>query len=196
MKPWNFWFHVTNSTYATWLRGDGRGWRDRYHRVHVEGDYKDPPPKGLYEPLHARSQAALAREPVVLTFQQRLVACRAMADAFSFHHIDFGDLAVGAKHFHLVAQFPPDRVMQNGRPILDPARHFTGIAKKESAREMSRLGMIAPGGAWAAKAHPIPIENEDHFRYVRDQYIPRHASEGAAVYSIHVLGAGRAGAPQ
>ena len=35
-SAWNGWYHVTGGTYGTWLRGDGRGWRDRKHRTHVD----------------------------------------------------------------------------------------------------------------------------------------------------------------
>lgn len=45
-RAWNAWYHVLTNTYGTWLRGDRRGWRERHHRKHVEGDYKNPPKPG------------------------------------------------------------------------------------------------------------------------------------------------------
>jgi hypothetical protein len=39
------WFHAIITTYGAWLDGDARGFRTRHHREHVEGDYKNPPPK-------------------------------------------------------------------------------------------------------------------------------------------------------
>jgi hypothetical protein len=123
---------------------------------------------------------------VVLTFQQCLIVCQVMAEALEFHKIWFEALAVGPKHFHLLAKFTPDRVQRNGRPILDPARHFTGIAKKESTRRLSAMGLRPEGHTWGKRSHVVPIENERHFLYLKEKYIPDHVHEGAAVYSIHI----------
>ncbi|HWB19719.1 MAG TPA: hypothetical protein VG711_05410 [Phycisphaerales bacterium] len=182
MSGWNHWYHVTNSTYGTWLRGDPRGWRARQHREHVEGDYKSPPPAGLYERLHVRSKTLLTKPPVLLTWNQRVVVCKAFIEALQFHAISVQEFAVGEKHIHLLAQFPRDRVTQKGVPIPDPVRHFTGIAKKESARRLSAAGLVSGGGIWAEKSHPIPIVDKRHWDHVRT-YIRKHAQEGAVVWS-------------
>jgi hypothetical protein len=50
MSAWRDWYHVTGSTYGAWLPGDPRGFRTRHHRQHVEGDYKDPPPRASTTP--------------------------------------------------------------------------------------------------------------------------------------------------
>lgn len=182
-KPWNFWYHVTSNSKSTWLRGDPRGWRSIRQEQHVEGDYKNPPPAGEYDELHARSRALLKSPPMILNWEQRVIVCQTMADALEFHKIWFEELAVGPKHFHLLAQFPPDRTMSNGRPILDPARHFTGIAKKESARRLSALGLKPQDPTWAEKSHPLPIADEDHWRNVK-HYIREHVHQGGALHSI------------
>src|SRR3954469_8997801 len=62
--PWNNWYHCTTHTYGTWLRGDPRGWRARHHREHVIGDYKNPPPRGMYEKIFARSKSLMKRDAV------------------------------------------------------------------------------------------------------------------------------------
>ncbi len=185
-QPWNFWYHVGSNTKSTWLHGDPRGFRTRHHREHVEGDYRNPPPEGMHDAKLRRSQALMKTPPVVLMRDQCIVACRTIAEAMDYHRIWFANIAVGPKHFHLLAQFPPDRVMRSGRPILDPAMHFTGIAKKEAARRLSSLGMKAEGHTWGRKSHIVPVENEEHFAYLRDQYIPDHVHEGAIVHSIHI----------
>src|SRR5438132_1090306 len=64
MRAWNGWYHCTASTYGTWLRGDPRGWRARHHREHVLGDYRSPPPKGMYGKLHERSKKLMKRGEV------------------------------------------------------------------------------------------------------------------------------------
>ena len=186
MPPWNFWYHVTSNTKSTWLLGDPRGSRTRHHRQHIEGDYKHPPPPGEYGELHQRSKSLLKNPPVILSMQQRLIACEKFAEAMNFHKICFEDSAITSKHFHVLAQFPPDRVMSNGRPIMDAPRHYIGIAKKESARALSKLGLKPQGATWAEKSHPEPIEDEGHLEYVKNVYIPRHYHEGGAIYTIHI----------
>ena len=62
------WFHCTTHTYGAWLYGDPRGFRTRHHREHVEGDYKNPPPKGKYDRQYQRSKKLL---------KQRRWCCRA-----------------------------------------------------------------------------------------------------------------------
>lgn len=44
--PWNDWCHCMGHTYGTWLPGDPCSFRTRHHRQHIEGDYRNPPPKG------------------------------------------------------------------------------------------------------------------------------------------------------
>ena len=65
----------------------------------------------------------------------------------------------------------------------DP-RHLMGIAKKESALALSKLGLVEPGGVWARGCGRRYIKNEWHFNRVRIKYIPDHAKKGAAVYSL------------
>ena len=52
MAAWNNWYHVNGNTYGTWLPGDPRGWRERGHKKHVDGDYKSPPPAGSGDAMH------------------------------------------------------------------------------------------------------------------------------------------------
>src|SRR6266511_1833704 len=38
------WRHIIISTHRSWLPGDKRGFRNRKHRIHSSGDYRNPPP--------------------------------------------------------------------------------------------------------------------------------------------------------
>lgn len=190
MKPWQNWMHCTGSTYGTWLRGDPRGWRSRDHREHVEGDYRSPPPSGAYDALLEQSKRLMKRAGVTLTWEARVVACRTMVEALRFHEVTVADLCVGARHWHALAQFFPTNPdfwrsieMQQLSMNRDP-RHLMGIAKKESARELSRQHLAQPGGVWARGCGRRYIKNEGHFNYVWTDYIPGHGRQGAAVYSI------------
>src|SRR5438067_13048428 len=70
-QPWNNWYHITIHVYGSWLRGDPRGWRSRHHREHVDGDYKNPPPKGKYDNLYELSKALMKRDPVKIQRELR-----------------------------------------------------------------------------------------------------------------------------
>ena len=80
MGAWNGWYHVNGSTYGTWLRGDPRGWRERHHRRHVEGDYRNPPPAEESEALHAYSEKLMGKDAVRLSREQRVAAGQAMVE--------------------------------------------------------------------------------------------------------------------
>lgn len=109
--------------------------------------------------------------------------------ALNYHEVEVADLCVGARHWHALARFFPINPdfwrsieMQCLSMNRDP-RHLIGIAKKESARALSTLGLAQPGGVWARGCGRRYIRNEWHFRKVADDYIPDHATKGAAVYS-------------
>ena len=189
MRPWNNWMHCTGSTYGSWLRGDPRGWRERDHRRHVEGDYRNPPAPGTGDAIFEQSKRLQKREGVSLEWEARIVACRAMVEALQFHEVQVADLCVGARHWHALARFyPVDHEtwviieMQGMSKDRDP-KHLMGVAKKESARELSRQGLVAPGGVWARGCGRRYIKNPWHYERVVD-YIPDHAKKGAAVYSL------------
>src|SRR5215213_540405 len=80
IQPWNDWYHVTSHTYGSWLRGDPRGWRARHHREHVDGNYKNAPPKGKYDNLYELSKALMKREPVKIARELRQFIANAIAD--------------------------------------------------------------------------------------------------------------------
>src|SRR6188508_1399655 len=81
-KPWGDWYHIMCHTYGTWLPGHPKGFRTRHHREHVDGDYKNPPPKGKYDKLWKRSRELMKRDPVYLTPEQRERAVAEFVRAF------------------------------------------------------------------------------------------------------------------
>ncbi len=61
------WFHITFSTYGTWLPGDPRGFRAWKHKLHSSGDYKSRPPQGEHAALQRYARDAIKNEPVTHT---------------------------------------------------------------------------------------------------------------------------------
>lgn len=152
------------------MRGDERGWRSRRHREHVEGDYHNPPPVEKYAKERAYSKQIMKREPVVLTQAAQDVACARMVEALHHHTIEVAVLCVDDHHFHVLARVPDHN-----------PRRWIGIAKKESARALSRANLVSPGGVWAVRFRCLPITNKAHFENAQ-KYIADHASRGASVW--------------
>ena len=180
---WNNWYHCVGGTYGSWVRGDSRGWRARHHREHVDGDYKNPPPPGKYDQLADHSRRLMKRERVILSSAARELACRVFAEALLFHNVELIDLCVGAKHWHVLARFKS--LDPNARPKEKDRspRHLVGIAKKRSARALSKSGLISEGGVWAVRCRPLPIRDRAHQVNVAT-YIRKHAKKGAVVWSL------------
>ncbi|MBL4702155.1 MAG: hypothetical protein JKX85_12955 [Phycisphaeraceae bacterium] len=105
-NAWHNFYHCIGSTYGTWLRGDRRGFRTHQHRQHVQGDYKQPPPQGLFEPIFEYSKQTLKHPPVKLTSQQRKILCHALIQQLQDDHAQPIVLAIAENHFHLLARFP------------------------------------------------------------------------------------------
>lgn len=188
MSGWNGWYHCMTNTYGTWLPGDPRGFRTRKHREHVQGDYKSPPPKGPYDDRHAHAKELLKRNPVVLSVEAREMAADAIRHALvDVHHIKVLAIAVGATHIHLLARFPAKQRPTDsirGLRASDPVRHFVDIAKKESARQLSKAGLAEPGGVWSKRGKIVPLKDRQHQLNVY-RYIIGHKREGAVVWRFN-----------
>jgi len=164
------WFHLTAHTYGAWLHGDPRGFRTRHHRVHVEGDYKNPPPAGMYIDLEARSRRLMKQEAVVLTAEWRRVAGEAMRERL----LELGALvlciSVSGQHVHYLAKMSP----------LVP-RRWTGLAKKHAWHVAIDRGWT--GSLWAKRSKATPVKDRAHQLKAFD-YILRHAGQGAWVWNF------------
>src|SRR4051812_17125472 len=148
---WNAWYHCTCNTYGTWLRGDPRGWRARHHREHVEGDYKNPPPKGKHDALYARSKWLMKRDPVHLELGLRAFVLEAIVERLLRESIVVITAALTRKHLHVLARF------ERHNP-----RHFMGLAKKHASHCVRQEGLLPTGGLWAKRGKAKPIADRRH----------------------------------
>jgi hypothetical protein len=169
MQPYNNLYHCMGHTYGTWLPGDPKGFRSRHHRMHCEGDYENPPPKGMFDKLHQRSIDLLKRDPVFLTPEQRRIALDAFIASLLKRNIDVRIGAIDRIHFHILSPFPDHN-----------PRHWIGIAKKESSHALKVHGCDIEGGIWAVRCKCLPIGNARHESCV-ESYIADHAKRGASV---------------
>jgi hypothetical protein len=174
----------------------------RHHREHVEGDYRKPPPAGIYESRHRRAEDSLRFDPVTLRPDDRAVVCRAMARTLLAYGVELIDMSVGGQHFHVLCRFPlelppspdgsqrpmPQNLLADGRDPIP--RHVLGRAKRAASVAMLRSGPKTkkPEGRplWAKRAKFEPIRNRQHqlnlVGYIRD-----HACEGAVIHRAPAL---------
>ena len=160
------WFHITSHTYGAWLYGDDRGFRTRHHREHIEGDYKNPPPKGKYKHQLARSQKLMKQPPVSLPPPWRRKIGISVRDKIQELGAQLLCLSMGATHLHLLAKMPPGEI----------PRHWVGQAKKCATLDAKENGWT--GKLWAVRCKVIPIEDRKH-QLNSYYYILDHIHEGA-----------------
>ena len=79
-QPGCAWWHLILSGRNTWLPGDARGFRNRDHRVHSSGDYKNRPPQGEHQGLYDYHKQR-AGDPIVFQPTHRTVLGEAMYEA-------------------------------------------------------------------------------------------------------------------
>jgi REP element-mobilizing transposase RayT len=179
MRAWNDWYHVNGNTHGTWLPGDPRGWRARHHKVHVDGDYRNPPPAGQDAGLHEHTERAMVSPTVHLTPTARRAACDEMVHSLQRHGVEIVAISVDDHHFHILARFTNEHADETR--IEDFIRKLVGIAKKDSARALSEAGLVKPGGVWATRFRFLSISSREHQVRVAE-YIADHAKRGAAIW--------------
>lgn len=189
-NAWNNWYHCVGSTYGAWLPGDPRGFRTFRHRLHVEGDYKNPPAAGTFTAIYERSKRLMKRPAVVLGREQREVVCKAMIEQLQRDGVEAVALAIASNHFHLLARFPllsaeeqarlSKTLLRDGR---DPApRHFLGLARKQASLALVKM-QLKPLGTqvWGDRPLCEPVRDRRHQCNVA-RYICGHVKEDAAVW--------------
>ena len=166
MGAWNGWYHVDGHTYGRWLPGDPRGWREKRHARHVEGDYKNPPaPSAAATDLHRRSRARLKHDPVRLTLLQRQIAGKALVEMLALQEIEVLAVSMDAIHFHLLARFRDGNV----RPCVGRAKKHAYFRLRER-RPVRKI--------WERLSHVTPVADREHQMTVF-RYILNHRDKGA-----------------
>jgi hypothetical protein len=170
------------NTYGTWLRGDARGWRERHHRKHVDGDYKRPPKKGSFEQILARSKKLMKRDPVQLERELREIALRTIVETLIQDGMIVLIACLDAVHLHVLAQFKDKRPRQR----LGWAKYYATKAVKQflnayGAAVGLRLELKHGEGLWGKRSECIPITDDEH-RLNTLNYISKHWKKGALVW--------------
>src|SRR5687768_17139320 len=95
------WFHLTSHTYGAWLYGSPRGFRTRHHREHIIGDYKNPPPAGMYDRKLERSKQLLVQDPVVLSMSWRKIIGKAVLEKLQKLTAQVLSVSMSSTHAHI-----------------------------------------------------------------------------------------------
>ncbi len=177
MEQKRVWFHIILTTYGAWLPGDPRGFRTRHHREHVDGDYKQPPPKGKYDERHRQSKKLTTYPAVVLPGAYRPVVGIALRDRLQQSGGDVLVISVNGQHLHIQVQL--DQVQLDD---VD-ARYPVGDAKRHAWFELRKLGWTSK--LWGLRCKIVRIKDYAHQKNVY-YYILGHAAEGAWVWSALV----------
>jgi REP element-mobilizing transposase RayT len=124
-------YHITFTTYGSWLHGDGRNW--------VKSGLAGIQPPDAVENAAARNK--MAEPPVALTPEQRAIVERTIRDHCRIRGWTLHALHVGAVHIHVVvtADRAPEEVMNQlkawcSRRLSDDAGLTDPVAKKAGRR--------------------------------------------------------------
>src|SRR5260221_207103 len=161
------WRHVICNTRCSWLPGDPRGFRNREHRIHSSGDYKNPPPAGEHAGLYTHNMNHSGNRILIPnTVRQRI------AEAFANHLRSQGwpvSIASASEtHLHALTLLPLDR-RQTKRIVGDAKR----VASRSVKAEM-------PGRIWSEGGTYKPVRNVGQYNAAYE-YIRTRQEEGAYV---------------
>jgi hypothetical protein len=165
-----YWYHLVAATYGAWLDGDSRGFRTRHHREHVEGDYKKPPPRGMYADRQQRSRDGMPQQPVVLPRALRPVVGQAILQRLRGLGALVIAVAVSGQHIHVLAKMP-----------FNCPRRWMGLAKRHVWFVLRDRGWT--GKLWGKRGKAVLVKDRRHQLNVF-RYIERHARQGAWVWTI------------
>ncbi|MFG0329350.1 MAG: hypothetical protein ACF8PN_05560 [Phycisphaerales bacterium] len=171
-RPGMRWRHATLSTRRSWMPGDPRGFRNRKHRIHSSGDYRNPPPEQEHIGLRWYNANRLVREPPVEfgAALRPIVGATLLRDLVTTSDCRVAALAVAGTHLHVLVEGPADDAS---------FRRVIGVAKRAASM---RVRDELPGRIWADGGH---FKNVDSDAYQREvfAYIVNHRAEGAWVWT-------------
>ena len=154
------WLHVMLGTYASWLPGDKRGFRNRKHRIHSSGDYRNPPPLEEHEGLRNYNVERVG-EKVEIPLDQRHRLARTIAKLLIQAGYRVLVVSVSGCHVHILAELPVNLAEYN---------KLIGWLKTKSSRALKD---VLPGRVWARGEHHVFVRDEAHrdeeYGYIRDR---------------------------
>ena len=163
------WQHIMIGTRCSWLHGDRRGFRDRDHRKHSTGDYKNPPPENEHANLR-RYYEKRSGKPVDFDLGLRIEVCRHFVSKMLSLGFRVIACSVGKRHLHALVELVSD---------YHERRKIVGKCKQKASHAVR---LILPGNIWAEGGEFKKINDADHLTNAYD-YIRTKQEPGAIVWS-------------
>lgn len=181
-RAWNAWYHCMGSTFGTWVQGDPRGWRERHHRKHVEGDYKHPPKKQDWEKLFRRSERLMRRDAIRLQWRLRWIALTQIVVTLKGDGIDVLVASLDDHHVHLLGRFRDHKPRQRmGWAKFYATKAVKAYVKAHGAAVGLNLELREGEGIWAKRTKNLPLRDRGHQVKVCG-YIVDHGKRGAVIF--------------
>jgi REP element-mobilizing transposase RayT len=139
-----------------------------HHRDHVEGDYKNPPPAGIYEAFAIKNRESLKCDEVSLDWSQREAVGKALKSKLDELGVILIAIAASGQHVHLLLKARPKEV-----------RNQVGKAKMHTWFELRKGGWKRK--LWGRRGKFLRVRDRAHQLNVF-RYILRHAEQGAWVW--------------
>lgn len=165
MRPDLLWYHVIWNTLGSWLPGDPRGFRNRNHRIHSSGDYRNPPPRDEHELLFRYNQSH-SRPAIHLPSELRPLVFEAVLDAIVERDCSAAAVSVAAEHVHVLAALPPN--YDEAKVIVRAMKTVSSLAIREQM----------PGSVWSRGRTLKRVITMSHWEAAR-KYIATKQEPGA-----------------
>lgn len=165
MRPDLAWYHVIWNTLGSWLPGDPRGFRNRNHRIHSSGDYRDPPPRDEHEMLLRYNQSH-SRSAVHLPKELRPPVLEAILDALADRDCSAATVSISAEHVHALVALPPD--YKEAKAVVRAMKTVSSLAIREQM----------PGSIWSRGRTLKRVVTMAHWKATRE-YIASKQEPGA-----------------
>jgi hypothetical protein len=156
-------------TRCSWLHGDRRGFRDRRHRTHSSGDYKNPPPESEHAGMR-QYYAKRSREPVDFDLEVRVQVSRAFVQKMLKLGFRIIACSVGKRHLHALVELVGD---------YHERRKVVGKCKQKASHAVR---LLLPGTVWSGGGEFRKIKDARHLENAYD-YIRTKQEAGTIVWS-------------
>jgi hypothetical protein len=163
------------STYGTWLPGDDRGWHERNHHEHVDGDYHHPiEPTNFSRGRWQHSKDVMRFDPFYIEEGEQARFGSWLLESFYNRGVLIAALAVATTNFHALVRYEGlNCKVMLGRVKADITVRWTKLVETQGGRRRP---------IWGGGSLPKPIRDEKHghavFKYILD-----HQKQRAWVWS-------------
>ena len=159
-KPDHGWWHLMWHTYGTWLPGNPRGFRNRDHRVHSSGDYRNPPPPEEHAGLYRYAQRVSGAEVLLNTSLLRERIGLKLVELLNESQHSVLAIAVCKVHVHTLVEFPNEK------------NAFDGLLTRLKTKSSAAIRDVLPGRVWGRgdtrKLKRDRIAHEKCYDYIRN----------------------------